>query len=167
MSDTKVHQNGKTLTIERSFSGTIDQLWKFYAEKEWFEKWWGPEGWETTTKDYDFREGGKIHYDMHCVDKNQGEWYDQHSWGVMFIEKIDNPNSFEYTDAFTDETGEPNKDMPSLKTVVKLAEGEGMTTMTIEATGETTEQVEELLKMGMVEGFSSQMNKLDTLLENK
>ena len=167
MSDTKVNQDGNVLVIERTFNGPINTVWKAYADKEMFEKWWGPEGWETTTKKFDFREGGSIHYDMHCIDKNQGEWYDQHSWGVMFIEGVDEPNSFSYIDSFTDETGEPNKDMPSLKTNITLMENDGQTTMTIEAIADTAAQVEELMKMGMIEGFNSQMDKLDAILESE
>lgn len=167
MHSTNVQQNGKTLVIERTFQGPINRVWKAYADKATFEKWWGPEGWETTAKKFDFREGGLIHYDMHCVDKNQGEWYGQHSWGVMLIKTVHAPNNFSYTDAFTDETGSPNHEMPTLKTIIRLAEVDGKTTMTIEATGETPEQVKKLLEMGMIEGFSSQMNKLDALLKNE
>ena len=119
------------------------------------------------SKEFDFKEGGRIHYDMHCVDKNQGEWYGQHSWGIMVIDEIDEPNNFSYTDAFTDESGEPNNEMPKLKTTINLTEVNGKTKMTIKALGDTAEQIEQLLKMGMIEGFSSQMSKLDAALENE
>ncbi|HIA91908.1 TPA: SRPBCC domain-containing protein [Candidatus Saccharibacteria bacterium] len=165
MNNTKASHEGTTLTIERTFNGSAEKLWQAYADKETFEAWWGPEGWETTAKEFDFKEGGRIHYDMHCVDKNQGDWYDQHSWGLMFIEQINKPTNFNYTDVFSDESGEPNKDMPTLKTNVQLVEQDGKTTMIIKATCETAEQIKELLEMGMVEGFSSQMNKLDRFLE--
>lgn len=166
MGETTHRQEGNTLTIERTFNGPITSVWKAYSDKKVFDKWWGPEGWQTTTTEFDFREGGRIHYDMHCVDKNQGEWFDQHSWGLMLIETINEPSALSFTDSFTDESGEPNNEMPSLKTVVSLEEADGKTTMTIDATGETPEQMKDLLEMGIVEGFSSQMSKLDTLLES-
>lgn len=81
--------DAKTITIERVFDATKDTLWRAYADKAWFEKWWGPEGWETTTKVFDLSAGGQIHYGMKCVDKNQGEWYGQEAWGFMKIESVD------------------------------------------------------------------------------
>lgn len=164
MDKTNVKQEGNTLTIERTFDGPIEKVWKAYADKEWFERWWGPEGWQTTAKEFDFRPGGRVHYDMHCVDKAQGEWFDQHSWGIMDIESIDAPHSFVYTDGFSDETGVANKEMPTLKTTITLEEADGKTTMKIHAVAGSKEQVDELLKMGMIEGFSSQMNRLDAAL---
>ena len=77
MNETKVTKDleSKTLIIERSFNAPKDRLWQFYAVKEKFEQWWGPEGWETTTKEFDFTPGGQVHYAMKCVDEAQGEWF--------------------------------------------------------------------------------------------
>ena len=86
--------NSKALTLEREFDAPIDKLWRAYTDKDWFEKWWGPEGWQTTATEFDFQVGGRIHYDMKCVDERQKEWYGKSSWGVMMIEDIDEPNSF-------------------------------------------------------------------------
>lgn len=60
----------KLLIIEHIANGSKEKVWQAYADKELFEKWWGPEEWETTAKEFDFRLGGRIHYDMHCVDTN-------------------------------------------------------------------------------------------------
>ncbi len=160
---TKDLQN-KTLTIDAIVDAPKDKAWKAYANQEWFEKWWGPEGWETTTKEFDFRPGGRIHYDMHCIDKNQGEWYDQHSWGVMTIKEIDEGNRIVFEDGFSDETGVVNPGMPVMTTIVELTEENGQTKLATMCITETAEQLDELLKMGMVEGWSSQLTKLDTLL---
>ena len=81
MSQTKVTKDleNKTLIIERTFDAPAQKLWRAYADKEWFEQWWGPEGWQTTTKEFTFAPGGRIHYAMKCVDENQGEWFGQES----------------------------------------------------------------------------------------
>ncbi|MNH49952.1 hypothetical protein D3C85_806760 [compost metagenome] len=157
--------DNKTLRIERLFDAPKETVWKFYAEKEWFEKWWGPEGWETTAKVFNFTPGGHVHYEMKCVDELQTEWFGQSSWGAMVIESIDAPNNFVYKDYFSDETGVLNSEMPSLKVENSFIEEGSQTRLVIVSHADSVEQIEQLLDMGMVEGFSSQMNKLDALIE--
>lgn len=155
----------RTLTIERVFDAPKEKLWRAYADKEWFEKWWGPEGWETTTKEFDFRAGGRIHYCMKCVDENQDEWFGQEAWGLMEIESIDEPNSFSARDFFSNAEGTVDTNMPSQKFAVELIEEEGKIRLVSRSITDSAEQLEELLKMGMVEGFSSQLNKLEDLVK--
>lgn len=166
MDKTKVTKDleNKILVIERTFDAPKEKLWKAYADKEWFEKWWGPEGWTTTVKTFDFQPGGRIHYGMKCVDKNQGEWFGQESWGIMDIEAVDEPNSITAKDYFSDPEGNINQEMPSTRFVIELVEEDGKTRLVTKTTTDTAKQLEELVKMGMAEGFSSQLNKLETLL---
>lgn len=154
----------KTLTIERSFNAPRAKLWRAYADKEWFERWWGPEGWETRVKEFDFRSGGTIHYGMKCVDQNQGEWFGQESWGLMRLDVVDEPNSFTATDYFCDAEGTVTEGMPAQKFVVELVEDGSQTRLVTRSITDTAEQLEQLIKMGMVEGFSSQLKKLEALV---
>lgn len=153
-----------TLIIEREFDAPKENVWRAYADREWFEKWWGPEGWETTAKEFDFVPGGRILYDMKCVDENQGEWFNQSSWGFMVIDSVDTPNSFSYTDYFSDENGAINQEMPSLKITNEFIEENGKTKLVSRSIADSAEQIEQLIKMGMVDGITSQMRKLDQLL---
>ncbi len=166
MAEVKVTKDldNKTLVIEYLADGPKEKVWRAYTDKEWFEKWWGPEGWQTTTKEFDFREGGRIHYDMHCVDKNQGEWFDQHSWGLMEVQNIDEGNSFVYKDSFSDETGTVNQEMPSMVVTNEFTEENGKTRIVSRSVADSVEQIEELIKMGIEEGYSSQLNRLELLL---
>lgn len=154
----------KTLTIERTFDAPKEAVWKFYAEKDWFEKWWGPEGWETTAKVFNFTPGGHVHYDMKCVDERQTDWFGKSAWGVMVIESVDAPNGFTYKDYFSDETGILNSEMPVLTVTNNFIEESGRTRLVSVSHADSAEQIDKLLNMGMIEGFSSQMDKLDTLL---
>lgn len=160
---TKDLENG-TLVIERSFNVSKERLWKAYADKEWFERWWGPQGWETSVKEFSFAPGGRIHYCMKCVDKDQGEYFGQEAWGLMVLEEIDAPNRFTAMDYFTDEGGAPNPDMPSQKFTVELVEEGDTTRLVTRTVAGSKEQIEQLIAMGMVEGFSSQLEKLEALL---
>lgn len=166
MDKTKVTKDleNKTLTIERVFDAPVEKVWKAYADKDMFEKWWGPEGWETTTKEFDFRPGGRIHYGMKCVDENQGEWFGQESWALMEIQSMDEPRAFTAKDHFADPEGSVNNEMPAQTFEIELRDEDGKTRLISRSITETAEQLEELVKMGMVEGFDSQMNKLEKML---
>lgn len=167
MAEVKVTKDleNKKLVIEYEVNAPKEKVWRAYAEKDWFEKWWGPEGWQTTAKEFDFKPGGRVHYDMHCIDKNQGEWFDQHSWGLMDIETVDEPERFTYTDYFSDENGTLNQEMPALKVTNELIEENGRTKIVSTSFADSADQIEQLIKMGMVEGFSSQLNRLDALMK--
>ena len=156
----------KTLTIEKNFNAPKEKVWRAYSNKEWFDKWWGPEGWETTTSEFNFKPGGKIHYCMKNIDKNQGEWFGQESCGLMKINKVDEPNSFSAIDYFSDAEGAVNEQMPSQKIEVEFVEEGSNTRLISRSVVESAEQLEQLVKMGMIEGFSSQLSRLEELLKS-
>lgn len=165
MSEVKVVKDleNKKLIVTYTANGSKDAVWNAYANKEMFEKWWGPEGWDTTTKAFNFIPGGKIHYGMKCSDENQGEWFGQTSWGVMDIIAVDSGRSFTYTDYFSDEEGNLNDEMPALKVTNEFVEEDGKTTIISTSLADNAEQIEQLINMGMIEGFTSQLNRLDAL----
>lgn len=164
--EVKVTKDNNKLIIEREFDGSQERVWKAYADQSTFEKWWGPKGWETTAKEFNFVSGGKVHYGMKCVDERQGEWFGQTSWGVMVIESVDAPNSFTYVDYFSDEAGTLNQEMPALTVTNEFVSlGDGKSKLVSTSFADNPEQIEELVKMGMIEGITSQFIKLDLLLE--
>src|SRR4051794_34812284 len=107
MSEVQVTKDleNKKLLIEYLAAGPIEKVWRAYSDQEWFEKWWGPEGWETACKEFNFTPGGRVHYDMKCVDERQTDWFGKSSWGLMEIESVQDGKSFTYTDYFSDENG--------------------------------------------------------------
>ncbi|MBH2007432.1 SRPBCC domain-containing protein [Candidatus Saccharibacteria bacterium] len=159
---TKDLENSK-LIIEYTANGPKDKVWKAYADKDWFEKWWGPEGWETTAKEFNFAPGGQVHYGMKCIDERQGDWYGKSSWGVMQIKEVSEGKSFTYQDFFSDEDGVLDMNMPALIVTNEFIEEDGKTRIISTSLADKPAQIEELIKMGMIEGFSSQLDKLDKL----
>jgi uncharacterized protein YndB with AHSA1/START domain len=166
MSDVKVTKDleNKKLIVEFTANGPLEKVWPAYAQKDLFEKWWGPEGWETTAKEFNFVPGGRVHYGMKCVDQNQGEWFGQVSWGVMQIETVEDGKRFTYKDYFSDEAGVLNEEMPALTVTNEFIEEDGKTKIVSTSLADSAEQIEQLIQMGMIEGFSSQLNKLDALV---
>jgi uncharacterized protein YndB with AHSA1/START domain len=166
MAEVKVTKDleNKKLVVEYVANGPLVNVWRAYATAEGFVKWWGPEGWETIVKEFTFQPGGKVHYGMKCVDKNQGEWFGQTSWGLMQIESVQEQVNFTYKDYFSDENGVVDADMPVLTITNEFIEEDGKTRIVSTSYADTAEQIEQLIQMGMIEGFSSQLNKLDLIV---
>jgi len=166
MDKTKVTKDleNKTLIIEREFNAPKEKLWQAYADKDTFAKWWGPEGWETTVKEFDFRPGGRNLYAMKCVDKNQGEWFGQESCGLMEYESIDEPDNFVYHDFFADAEGNKTPNMPEVVITIEFVENDGKTNVISHIKADTAEAIEKLVNMGMIEGFTSSTDRLDRLV---
>jgi uncharacterized protein YndB with AHSA1/START domain len=169
MDKTKVTKDfdNNTLIIERTFNAPRERVWDAYANPEQFSAWWGPEGWETTVKELSLTPGGKNHYCMKCVDENQGEWFNQESWGLMMFEAVDKPASFTYKDYFSDAEGTLKNDMPTMTITMSFTEEDGKTKMVSRGVVESKEQLEQLVNMGMIEGLTSTLDKLEAFVEAK
>lgn len=165
MSETKVTKEGRTLTIVRVIKAPKDKVWQAYTDADIFAKWWGPNGWETTVKHMDFIPGGYLLYGMKCVDKDQGEWYGQTSWGKAGYDIIDPKDSFTYTDYFSDEDGKINQSLPATKVEMKFEEQGGQTKLTSISTFSSEEDLNKVLEMGMEEGIKQTIDRLADLLE--
>ena len=167
MADVQVTKDleNKALIIEYTANAPKEKVWRAYSEKELFEKWWGPEGWNTTTKAFEFKPGGRVHYGMKCVDENQGEWFGKESWGLMEIQSVEEGKNFTFKDYFCDDQGTISTDMPALTITNEFIEEDGKTRVVTRCVAESAEHIEELIKMGMVEGYKSQLNKLESLLQ--
>lgn len=61
------------MAIERLVPCGIDMMPRLWSEPEIISRWWGPEGFSTTTHRMEFRAGGEWEYTMHGPDgKNYG-----------------------------------------------------------------------------------------------
>jgi uncharacterized protein YndB with AHSA1/START domain len=169
MDKTKVTKDfdNNTLIIERTFNAPRERVSDAYANPEQFSAWWGPEGWETTVKELSLTPGGKNHYCMKCVDENQGEWFNQESWGLMMFEAVDKPASFTYKDYFSDAEGTLKNDMPTMTITMSFTEEDGKTKMVSRGVVESKEQLEQLVNMGIIEGLTSTLDKLEAFVEAK
>jgi len=156
----------KTLIVERTFDAPKSQVWKAYSTRELLRRWWGPRGWETIIKRLEFEDGGTWHYGMKCVDERQGEWFGKTSWGRFTYANIRPEDSFEYTDVFCDEDGNAIPNMPTSHTVVTLVERAGGTTVTSTTAYASEEALSQVLEMGMKEGLTQSLDKLEEVLRS-
>ncbi|MES2876344.1 MAG: SRPBCC domain-containing protein [Patescibacteria group bacterium] len=149
------------LVFERTFAAPIERVFGAFTTSEALANWWGPRGWETTTKELTFEPGGRWHYGMRCVDQAQAEWFGQTSWGIMQFTAVDEPNGFSYDDYFSNEAGEIDDKLPSTATEMIFEAVEGGTRVRGTTTCQTREGYDQLVNMGMIEGLSETWDRLE------
>lgn len=163
MGNTKVTKDleKRELTIERVFDAPRERVWAAYSDADNLAKWWGPRGWETTIKEFDFRPGGVWHYCMKCVDKNQGEFYGQESWGKALYQEIDEPDSFVYEDYFSDAAGTLNKEMPVTTITMTFLNEDGKTKLISRGVYESEPALQQVIDMGIEYGIGETLDRLE------
>lgn len=70
-------QGRRTITIERTFKATVEEVWDMWTTKDGIESWWGPEGFVTEVRKIDLRPGGELDYNMIAVAPEQIEFLKQ------------------------------------------------------------------------------------------
>lgn len=156
----------KSLVLERVFQASPSRVWQAWTDPQQFTQWWGPRGWQTEVKDADVRVGGRMVYGMKCVDEAQGEWFGQTSWGMMEFTAVDEPNSLEYVDYFSDENGVANDAMPSSTIHLEFVEQDGGTLLRSTTVFGTAEGYEQVIAMGVVEGATETWDRLAELVQS-
>lgn len=107
----------------------------------------------------DFRAGGHWHYAM--VDPNGQEY-----WGRMDYQTVTPIDNYTSLDGFCDAEGVLNPDLPRSNWHVSFSEKADHTiVMTVVSYGSTAD-LEKVIEMGMKEGLTSTLERLDELLAN-
>jgi uncharacterized protein YndB with AHSA1/START domain len=57
-------QARKQITLERTFDGTIEEVWDLWTTAEGIESWWGPDGFTVKVLELDLRAEGHLTYAM-------------------------------------------------------------------------------------------------------
>jgi len=155
---------GRTLVLERIFKAPRSLVFKAYTEQEQLKQWWGPNGWELSFCEVDFREGGYWHFCMKCVDESK-EYAGQESWGKALYTRIDAPASIQYTDYFSNPDGELNEELAATKMTIKFVEEKGKTKVVNEAEFPSKAALQQVLNMGVIIGVSETWDKLNAFLK--
>jgi uncharacterized protein YndB with AHSA1/START domain len=92
----------REIVISRVIDAPRDLVFEAFTEVRHLSRWWGPEGFTTTTQSYEFRVGGEWSFVMHGPDgTDYAEWI---SWteivpperiALLHGESRDDPNAFE------------------------------------------------------------------------
>jgi len=147
-----------TMTVVAEYDATAERVWQLYANPRQLERFWGPPTWPATVVDHDLRPGGRVTYFMTGPDGEKSSGY----WDVL---EVDSPRRFVVEDGFADDTGQPNAEMPTMRMELELAErADGGTTMTVVSTFASSDDMTQLIEMGMEEGMRQAMGQIDGIL---
>lgn len=164
MSTVKSHVEGTTLIMERLFKAPRQLVFEAFSTPAHLEKWWGPAGWETKVYNFDFKPDGSWHYCMTCVDKNQGDFYGMESWGKATFIDIEPNSRIVYTDAFSDADGHVNPDLPVMTITNEFLDTPEGTLFISRSEFPNEEALQQVVDMGVVEGFTSQLDRLEAIV---
>jgi uncharacterized protein YndB with AHSA1/START domain len=150
-------RENNTLTIQREFLADRARLWDHYTKSELLEQWFAPPPMSTRTKSMDFREGGHWHYAM--IEPNGTEY-----WGMTQYKTIHPIEALQYTDAFCDEEGIINTDIPSAGWTITFSDQGEKTLVQSVLTFKSLADLDQILEMGMEDGMKATYETLDKLL---
>lgn len=152
-----VDRENNSLRLVREFLAERRLVWDCYTNSELLDQWFAPSPMTTLTKSMEFKEGGHWHYAM--VDPNGTEY-----WGYTEYVKINPIDFYTALDAFSNENGEINKDLPRAKWKVSFEDKQERTLVKTHVQYHSLNDLETVIQMGMEQGMEMTLQKLDGLL---
>jgi uncharacterized protein YndB with AHSA1/START domain len=149
-----------TMTFVAEFDASVERVWEVWQDPRRLERWWGPPTWPATFERHDFVVGGQSRYYMTgpAGEKAHGWWT---------VTAIEAPHRLAFDDGFASDDGEPLDTMPASHTVVTIEAAGAGARMTAVSTFDSTEQLEQVVKMGAEEGMRQAMGQIDEVLADQ
>lgn len=153
-----VNKESNTVNVTREFAANLELVWEAWTNPEILDQWWAPKPYRTETKSMDFREGGMWLYAM-ISPENETHWCKND------YRKIIHQSMFSGLDAFCDEYGTVNTEMPRTVWTNVFTEKENTTIVTITAKYDHLSDLEKVIEMGFQQGFTMALENLDQYIE--
>ena len=64
----------RQISLERTYTATVEDVWALWSTKEGIESWWGPDGFAVTVRKIDLKPRGELLYAMTAVAPPQVEF---------------------------------------------------------------------------------------------
>jgi uncharacterized protein YndB with AHSA1/START domain len=146
-----------TITVKKEFAAGRQLVWDYHTKSQLLDQWFAPRPFTTKTKNMTFKAGGYWLYAM--VDPDGKEY-----WGRMDYQKVSPISGYDGLDAFCDDKGELNPDLPRAKWDVTFKDQGDTTLVQTVVTYNSLADLETVINMGMKEGLTSTLERLDDLL---
>lgn len=151
----------KTIHVSREFTAPLVNVWRAYTRAELLGRWWAPLPWRAETKVMNFSVGG---YWLYAMVSPDGEKH----WGRMNYIAIDHHKWFNIEDAFCDENGNINKELPVSKGQISFTPTQNGTLVQFKMLYPTESDLKKTVEMGFEQGISATLDHLDNLFnQNK
>jgi uncharacterized protein YndB with AHSA1/START domain len=152
----------KTITLERTFAASLEDVWALWTTKDGIESWWGPDGFRVEVRSLDLRPGGELRYAMIAVRQQEIDFMKQAGMPVTQELKITYDEivplaRLRYTNLADFIPGVAPYDVATLVELEQTAAGVRLR-LTIDAM-----HAEEWTKMA-VSGWESELGKLEKVL---
>lgn len=85
-------EHRRRITLERTYSASLAQVWALWTTARGIESWWGPDGFAVTVRALDLRPGGKLRYAMTAIEEDK----------IAFMKRAGMPVSTEATLTYTE-----------------------------------------------------------------
>ena len=158
VTDVRKDPDALSMTLTAEFDASPERVWQLWADPRQLERWWGPPTYPATVDSHDLRAGGRVEYHMTGPEGDQPHGY----WEVT---EADPPHSLAFRDGFANDDGTPNPDLPTTEARVTIEEiSDGRTRMSIDSIFPSTKAMEQLLAMGVEEGFTLALGQIDAIL---
>jgi uncharacterized protein YndB with AHSA1/START domain len=143
----------REIIISRTVNAPRSLVWEAWTTPEHLAKWWGPNGFTITTKEFSFSEGGQWRFVMHGPD---GRDYPNH---IVFT-KIEKPKVITH-----DHGGDDGK--VHFQAVITFEEKDGKTEITMKSIFPSKEELEHVVKeYGAIEGGKQTLAKMAAYAES-
>lgn len=150
-----VETSDRELRFTREFDAPRRLVFDAFSSCEHLRNWWGPRSWPMAECTMEFRVGGVWHY---CLrGPNEGD----EAWSRAVFEEIVEPEKLAYRDGFSDAQGGINQELPQVTNTYWFTEENGKTTLTGHSRYETAADLQTVLDMGVVEGMTETLDRLD------
>lgn len=147
----------RQMRVTRHFDAPVDLVWKAWTQSDILDEWWAPRPWKTNTVKMNFSNGGHWLYYMQGPDGSRHYCRADYS-------NIVTGKSFEGYDAFCNENGVPNTEMPRTLWKVSFKPVPGGTEVLAELTYSTQADLEKIIELGFEQGFAMAHDNLDEVL---
>lgn len=157
---TQVTKNLKenSILVSRGFNAPIEKVWQAFTDNKILDQWWGPSPWRAETKTFSFTPGGYWLYAMVSPEN-------QKQWGRMNYLSINKYDNIEIEDAFCDENGKLNYELPLSKGQITFAKTENGTRVEFKMIYPTGTDLEKIVEMGFEQGITICLDQLEGLLK--
>jgi len=75
-------------TLDRTFRGSLDELWDLWTTPEGIEAWWAPEGHRVAVRALDLRPGGEFTWETTAITPAQIEWQTKSGIPLTTVQRI-------------------------------------------------------------------------------
>ena len=155
--DFLVDKEQNRIIVKREFAAKRQLVWDCHTKRELLDRWFAPKPLTTKTKHMEFKAGGYWHYAMITPDG-------QSFWSRIDYQTISPIDGYTALDGFSDEAGVVNPDMPRSRWEVTFTDANERTLVTTVVAYNSAEDVQKVVDMGMKEGMTSTLERLDELL---